>query len=187
MSFDPAFDDVMLMMPLNPSSSVSEIYLPSGELTITSKALGATSSATGINNYPSSWTYSAGNNVVLESGAQLSLKNLSLTAEAWCKLTTPGSTAAQNGDSQYIARCYENLGNFINDVILGIDRSGKPFAFLGNNGSACFATGANSVTANTWFHLAMVFSHSTKKLSLYLNGVLAASNTATATDPAFFR
>lgn len=187
MSFDPEFDNVLLMMPLNPRSSVSEAYMPTRGLTVINKVMGVGSSANGIKNYPANWVYIHGNYVELDNGSVLNLKDIGFTAEAWIKLSTPGTSAAKNLDSQYIVRCYENYQAFTNDVILGVDTQGRPFAFLGNAGVAVFATGENSLAANEWFHLALSFNNLTKKLDLYVNGELAATNTANATNPAYFR
>lgn len=187
MAFDSNFGSVMLSMPLNPSSVVSEIYLPTRELNLISRTLSSSSSAATLKNYPTTWVYGTGNNVALDRTTTLNLSATDLTVEAWCRLNTPGSDASQNADSQYILRAYETIGVFTNDVILGVDRSGRPFGFLGNGGVSIRASGSDSLMPNTWYHLAMVYTSATKKLNFFLNGVLVATSTATASSPAVFR
>jgi len=91
------------------------------------------------------------------------------TVECWVYPTTLNTTPGQfiiatDAETAYIGTfiCLSNWAN--GDVAISVNR-GVPGSYLS------YSTAANTVVINTWQHIALTFTSSTKTYAIYVNGV----------------
>lgn len=95
------------------------------------------------------------------------------TVEAWVMATVDYDSA-----SRYVFRLTSDpTPAYASGVIIGLNPN-TGFYFGGGSGASDFTISQNSAppSINTWVHVAGCYNPTTKKLDLYVNGVLVATN-----------
>ena len=86
-------------------------------------------------------------------------------------------------DNYIIIASFSNGTNVTNNFEIAIDGNNRNLALLFNNIALNFATPANSISLNQWYHVVCTYNDATNIASIYLNGSLSVRQTAVQINP----